>query len=442
MLFNLFDTGEKRNLENPTYSVSDSSNWMGATLKTSSLDVSEKTALGVPAIYQAVNLISSTIANLPLHLYKTDKDKQPVKAINDPLYRIVHDRANDVHTKSAFIKHLVWRALAGTRGRGIALILRNAAGRVAGFIPLDEALVEIKQRIEGGRLIRTYTYGGKVYQAGEIIDIAPTLEADGLNAVSVISLHRETIAGMIEAERYATALFANGGVPPLTLSGPAASPAANARASDQLSEVLQGGRDRKRKILPLPTGFELKNLGFDPSEQQLIELRRFNIGEVSRMFNIAPALLHDLSTGTYSNVEQQHLSFAQQTILPLIKLFEQEFNLKLFGEGSTKTDGGTAKRNTSNFVEFNLDALIRGDLKSRMEALGRAINSGIITPNEARELDNRPAMPGGEKLYIQGATVPLEDAGKNIPLPAPTGDTIDPIDPVDGDTKEGNDNED
>ena len=93
-----------------------------------------------------------------------------------------------------------------------------------------------------------------------------------------------------------------------------------------------------------------------------------------------------------------------------MKLIEQELNLKLFG-----------KRNTSNFVEFNIDALVRGDLKSRMEALVRSVFGSIRTPNEARALDNLPPLPGGDQLYIQGATVPLEDAGKTLsPTPVPT----------------------
>jgi HK97 family phage portal protein len=406
MLFNLFGGTETRSLENPRYSVSDPANWFGTSSRAANgIDVNETKALGVPAIFQAVNLISSTIANLPLHLYKVDKDGQPTKATKDALYTVVHDRANDVHTKSAFLKLLVWRAFASHRGRGLSLILRNAAGRVAGFLPLDEGAVTIAQTITNGRVERTYTIGTATYKAADVIDFAPILAVNGVDALSPIVLNRDTIAGMIEAEAYATALFANGGVPPLTLTGPQASPAAADRVSDQINAaLLKKNRDGSRKILNIPASFELKNLGFDPAKQQLIELRRHHISEASRIFNIAPALLFDLSTGTYSNVEQQSLSFATQTILPLVKMLEQELNLKLFGA-----------RNTVNYVEFNIDALVRGDLLSRMEALGKGVNTSLITPNEARALDNRPALAGGDKLYIQGATVPLEDAGKVAP---------------------------
>jgi HK97 family phage portal protein len=432
MLFDLFGGSEKRNLENPKYSLTDPSNWFNTSSRAASgVDVSEEKALGVPAIFHAVNLISNTIANLPLHLYKVDGDGQPQKATSDPLYRVVHDRANDVHTKFAFFKWIVHRALASPKGRGLALILRNGAGRVAGFMPLDESTVTVEQSTANGRLVRTYTVGTKRYEAWEVLDLAPILAMNGMDALSPIMMNRDAIAAMIEAEAYATALFANGGVPPLTLTGNHTSPIAADRASEQVSNALRAGRNPSRKVLPIPMGFDLKNLGFDPASQQMIELRRFQISEASRIFNVAPALLFDLSTGTYSNVEQQSLSFATQTITPLVKLIEQELNLKLFG-GNPKT-----RQNLTNYVEFNVDALVRGDLKSRMEALARSVNAALLTPDEARALDNRPAMPGGDRLYIQGATVPLEDAGKTVPAPltAPT-----PEEPIKEDINEVDDN--
>ena len=397
MLFNIFGSGERRSLENPNRSVADPANWFDASRKSAAgIDVNEESALGVPAIWQAVNLVAGTIGHLPLHLYKVDKNGQPTKATKDPLYSVIHDRANDVHSKSVFFKMLVWRAFAGSKGRGIAIILRDRVQRVRGFVPVDETLVKIDQTIENSQLVRTYTIGSKVYKANDIIDFAPSLKSDGIEAYAPIIVHRNTIGSMIAAEEYATELFANGGVPPLTLTGPGTSPASNDRASEQIMGAIKSSKDRKRTVLPMPTGFKLESLGFDPSKQQMIELRRFNVSEASRIFNVAPAMLHDLTTGTYSNVEQQNLNFAQQTILPIVKMLEQELNLKLFGV-----------RNTTNYVEFNVDALVRGDLLSRMEALARAVNSALLTPNEARALDNREAKPHGDKLYMQSATTAL-----------------------------------
>jgi HK97 family phage portal protein len=175
-----------------------------------------------------------------------------------------------------------------------------------------------------------------------------------------------------------------------------------------MEEQLRGNRSRQRKILPIPTGFELKPIGIDPSKQQLIELRQWMISEASRIMNIAPAMLHDLTNGTYSNFEQQSLNYAKMTIAPLTELIEQELNSKLFGE-----------RNKSDYVEFNMDGLQRGDFLSRMEGSAKAVFAGIRTPNEIRALDNLAPLEGGDKLYMQGANMPLDQLGKMQALALP-----------------------
>lgn len=429
-MFGLFGGERRSSAPSTSVNASNASDWYSfynLPATSAGINVTEDLALGVPAIWCAVNVIAGTIAHLPLHLYKTSDGKTD-RATADPLYSVIHDYANDYHTKFDFWKLIVSRALLG--GRGIAIILRNKANRAQGFLPIDERSVTINQTIQNGTVKRTYTYSGQTYAGTDIIDISPLLRADGLSVYSPVETNREAIAAIIAAERYATSMFANGGVPPLALKMPPSSPAASDRAVEQVSEAIQNGKDRKRNMFALPNSLEIEPLGFEPAKQQLVELRKWQISEVARIFNIAPALLHDLTTGTYSNVEQQALNFVSQTILPLVKLIEQELNLKLFG-----------KRNTANFVEFNIDALVRGDLKSRMEALVRSVFGSIRTPNEARALDNLPPLPGGDELYIQGATVPLRDAGKQpVAAPTPAPAQQDQTDQTEEDTKEENSN--
>ena len=181
------------------------------------------------------------------------------------------------------------------------------------------------------------------------------------------------------------------------------------RAADDFASFLNLGRERRRTVVTVPAGFELSSIGTDPDKAQMLELRKFQICEVARIFNISPSMLQDLTTGPCSNTEQQALSYVQNTIAPLVKMIEQELNLKLFGV-----------RNKKNWAEHNLDGLKRGDFKNRMDGLARAVNSGLISPNEGRALDNRPSMEGGDQLFIQGATVPLTMAGQvNVKPAAP-----------------------
>lgn len=118
--------------------------------------------------------------------------------------------------------------------------------------------------------------------------------------------------------------------------------------------------------------------------------------------------LQDLTHGTFSNTEQQDLHFVKHTLKRWVEAFEQELNLKLFG-----------RQNKRYFVEMSMDGLLRGDFKTRMEGYGTAIQNGVLKPNEARQLENRPDDPAGDVLLVQGAMVPIAQAGQKAPQPAP-----------------------
>ncbi|MDO1559815.1 phage portal protein [Brevundimonas sp. 2R-24] len=393
---------EDRSLENPSISLTDASAWrslFGGGAAFSGELVTEDAALGVPAVWTAVNVIAGSIASLPLHLYKRSPEGRQ-RAEADPLDRIVHDQVNsDYLTSFAWRKWLVTRLLL--TGRAFTFIERGGHGRVTNLWPLDSSRMAIEVR-DGRRVYRYRRHDGRTveYGAGEIIDLVWMPGADGISHVNPLDRNRNAIGLAIAAERYASIMFENGGIPPLALNGPTMSPQAAARASGDIAAALKATRDEKRNVLITPTGYDLKPIGFEPMKAQMLELRKFQITEVARVFNIPPAFLQDLSTGTYSNTEQQDLAFVKHTLTPWLELIEQELNAKLFSD-----------KNRTNFVEFNLDGMLRGDLATRMTAYAQAVNAAVLTPNEARAIENRPAKEGGDDLLIQGATVKLNTVG-------------------------------
>ena len=168
---------------------------------------------------------------------------------------------------------------------------------------------------------------------------------------------------------------------------------------DMLNEKLA---KEGRQVLALPSGHELKAVGFSPSEMQLIELQRFLLEQIARIYSLPPVFLQDLSNGTFSNNEQQDLHFVKHTLRRWIEQTEQEMNLKLFG------------RESSLEVRYNVDSLLRGDLKTRMEAHAAAIQNAVKTPNEVREIEGLAAKPSGDDLLIQGATIPIATQSVNF----------------------------
>ena len=129
---------------------------------------------------------------------------------------------------------------------------------------------------------------------------------------------------------------------------------------------------------------------------QLTSVQVFAVGQVARIYQLPPVFLQELSKGNYNNIEHQDLHLVKHTLRRWVKKFEQELTLKIFGRGSKR------------YVKLNLDGIMRGDFKTRIEAIVKAIQNGLMTPNEGRALENRAPMPGGDVLLVQGATVPIE----------------------------------
>ena len=203
----------------------------------------------------------------------------------------------------------------------------------------------------------------------------------------------------IASSRYGSKAFQSGGIPPAVLQGPFNSGASASRASEDVANATAKLAQEGRPIMALPLGHELKSIGFSPDQMQLLDLQQFCIEQIARIYSLPPVFLQDLSKGTYSNVEQQDLHFVKHTLRRWIEQFEQEMNLKLFGRTSDLN------------VRFNVDGLLRGDLKTRMEAHSQAIMNGVKTPNEVRKSEGLEPLPGGDDLMIQGATVPITMQG-------------------------------
>ncbi|MDX1489726.1 MAG: phage portal protein [Pseudohongiellaceae bacterium] len=365
---------------------------IGGDLSVSGVTVTLDNAMGVPAVFAAVNFLSGTIAGLPLkHYKKTEQGREEQKG---ELSAILSRAVNDETSSFEWRKYSFERTL--TSGRQVTYIQR-VGDRVVNLYPLDPAHVTVK-KASG---LKTYRYAppgvrAKIYKAAEIIDIPFCLKSDMVKAISPIMTNKDTIGLAIAATNYGSKFFLNGGVPPFVMTGNFTSGKGLNRASEDLHDAIKKASKESRLALTLPSGHDIKTLGIDPEKSQLVQLKKFIIEEVARIYSLPPTFLQDLTRATFSNVEQQDLHLVKHTIKRWVEQAEQELNLKLFG-----------RKNTDEYVEFNLDGLLRGDFKTRMEGYAQGIQNGVLKPNEARRQENRPDDPEGDHLMIQGATVPL-----------------------------------
>lgn len=387
-------------IENPTVPVSQSAEFM-AFFGIDSVrlpPVTIEAALTVPAVLTAVAFLSRTMATIPLHAYRDTKDG--AVRLTGKTAVTIHDSPNDLMGSAKFRQYFWQQVFTG--GRGLAWIERDGLV-IEALWPMDPRKTSIKRK--GFDLV--YRFENKEYPAADVIDVPFMLKEDQVSHFGPIKLASKAIQLALAMNEYGSNFFAGGGVPPLALVGPVPKAGSMQRAIAEVHQVIQEAKSSRKPVFPIPPGYELKPVGFDPEKGQMTEARLFQIQEIGRAWQLPPVFLQDLSKGTFANVEQQDLHLVKHLVGQWAKLFEDEVNLKLFGRG-----------NRSKWVEHNLDGLQRGDFKSRIEGIARAIQTAQMTPNEARALENRPKHknPDADELLVQGATVVL---GKQPLKPEP-----------------------
>lgn len=362
-------------------------------------------ALQVPAVLAAVSFLPRTLATLPLHAYR--RSATGPSKIEGKLEKVIHENPNAGMDSFKFRQYFWQQVFTG--GRGLAWIERSSPTQVEALWLFDPTKTTIKR--VGMSLV--YRYDGKDYPAEDVIDVPFMLRPNQTEHYGPINLASKAIQLALSMNDYASGFFAGGGVPPLALTGPLPAGAeAMKRAQADIKRAVDAAKQSSDPVFPIPAGYTLAPVGFDPAKGQMTEARLFQIQEIARAYGIPPAFLQDLSRGTFANVEQQDLNLVKHLVAQWATAFEGELNLKLFG-----------RLNNNRYVEHNLDGLVRGDLVARMTALSQAVQNALLTPNEGRALDNRAALPNGDDLMIQGATVPLGSQPKQGDVPA-DGDTI------------------
>lgn len=397
---------EVRNAENPRIPIGAESFLQVFGISSSGLaPVTTDNALQVPAVAAAVAFLSRTLAALPLHAYRRTKDGP--KKIDGKMEIVIHENPNPYMDSFKFRQYFWQQVFTG--GRGMAWIERNGPQNIEAIWPMEPGKVTIRRT--DGRIL--YGFEGREYDAADVIDIPFMLKTDMLNHYGPVQLAGKAIQLAIAMNDYASGFFAGGGVPPLGLFGPMpAGPDAMGRATADIKRAIDNAKQSKTPIFPMPGGYELKPIGFDPEKGQMTDARRFQIEEIARGWQLPPVFLHDLTHGLKSSTEDQDIHLVKHVISQWAEALEGEMNLKLFG-----------RMNSGRYVEHNIDGLQRGNFATRMEGHSKSIQNAIRTPNEVRALENLPPLPDGDKLLIQGATVPIGSqpvAGKTPPKPDET----------------------
>ena len=336
-------------------------------------------ALSLSAVYSAVELISNSIALLPIQVkFKDDKGEAQIN--NDHELNLAFNN-NDM-SKYMIIKMMVADMLLF--GNGYALIERSG-GHVTGIRYLEANDVQVQWDKYKKKLYYTCnTVAGKVIQPENILHIYKN-SRDGHTGIGVLKYAARTIDLANYTENSSLDFFAKG----LNVTGiiHAKQPMNKMQAQQALNSIEGNVNADKAYYKFLPFDIDFQPLTQNAKDAQMIETRLFNVSEIARFFNISPVLLQDLSKSSYSTVEAANLQFLTQTLLPYISIIESEFNRKLVGEDNI-------------FIDLDEREFLRTDSQSTANYYVTLVNAGILSRNEVREQLGYNKVEGADELAI------------------------------------------
>ena len=371
----------------------------------------DKSRMAEVTYFTCLKVLSEAVSKLPIALQKVTDDNGIIDMTSDTLWKTIRTRPNPFMTPCTF-----WSAVENCRnhyGNAYVYIDRSTSG--INLWILDPQCVRIKMSMlcdlsEQPDIYYVYTspQTGEehIYRSDEILHFKTSTTFGGLIGLSVQEKLKLSLDGAFKSQEMLNSLYENNFVPKVAVQfQPGAE--TNTQLKEQYIQQLQNYADGKvkgtRSFLPVAFGTSLVPLNIKLTDGQFLELRKYTALQIASAFGIKPNHLNDYEKSSYTNSETQQLAFYTDTMLYIIKQYEEELNFKLLSD---------EQRKNGYRFKFNIAAVLRGDTKSQLESLAKGVSSGVYTPNEARRNLDLPSKPGGDRLYFNGSNIPIDQAGE------------------------------
>jgi HK97 family phage portal protein len=347
--------------------------------------VNPDSAMEASAFYRGVIYISSQISKLPWEV--KDKDN---KVLKNDIHYLLNVSPNPEMTAFHFKLFLLQCAIL--HGNGYAEIERTIDGRVVNMWPLNPNRVSPIRNTAGElyyQVVNGSTSSETVYLKPKDLFIVRNIHTkDAIQGQGVIGYAMQTLGISLGADRFANALFANGGMPSGVLEHPGQlSDEAYKRLVDSWKEQ-QGGRKTGSTAI-LEEGVKYSPISHAPDVLQFLESRKFSVLEIARFLGLPPTKLFDSDSAKFNNIEHANLEVATDTLDTWARNLESEADMKLL-----------SGRHSDKRTELDLYAVFRGDMNTRSQYFSRMMQSGAITPNEIRTKEGLAPYDGGDRYYI------------------------------------------
>lgn len=335
--------------------------------------MSTRTAENLSAVLACSTVISSSLASIPALVYRREGENR-IEAGSHALARLTRAGVSEGMTWPDFLEHLVVSALLA--GNGLAQITRGADGSLAGLDFIPWGWVTVVQ-LRSGRLAYDVSNGrGQSWRllSGEVIHLRDRTD-DGLIGRSRLSRASDVVSAAHASNTFARKFLDNSAQPSGVIEVPGVmSPDAGERMRFSLNERHQGAA-RAGTTMILDGGASWKAAQISPEDAELLETRKFGVEEICRLFQVPPPLVQDYSHNTFTNSETAGRWFAMFTLAPWARKIETDFARSLFATGSGYE------------LELDLSGFLRGDPKTRWESHKIALDTGVLDPDEVRQVE-------------------------------------------------------
>lgn len=380
-------------------SIENTDGWYASGMGDAGEPVTDSSVLSISSAWACINLLSGTIASLPLMVYR--RDAKGIREVyrDHPLYRLLHDSPNYDQTAVDF-----WEFIAASiemRGNAYARIERNSRG-IASLMPVNPALMGVR-RLQNGSIEYRWSQDGRYFvETDKTMLHIRGFGGNPLGGMSTLHYGRHTFSLARAVDKSASSTFKNGMRPSGVLTFDKwLTPEQRKLAEEKLASKFQTAADTGKPMI-LEGGTKWEQLTLAPEDAQMLESRSFSVEEVCRFFGVPPFMIgHTEKTTSWgSGIEQQTLGFQKFTLRRRLKRIEQAIEKQLLT---------TADRASGVSVEFNLEGLLRADSAGRARFYQQMTQIGAMTINEVRDLENLPPVDGGDIPRMQMQNKPISE---------------------------------
>ena len=349
--------------------------------------INGQSAFEIVAFFSAVSLISDTISTLPCDAFiRIDGDRQPYRPKPSWVDQPDVDTTRQAHYGALVTSLLVY-------GNSYTRVFRDRNGEVVNLVVLDPTTVEVK-RNSIGRKTFVVTGESKTLTSDDIIHIIDLAEPGSLTGIARVSKLKDALGVASALQAYAARFFGQGATTQGVIEFP------GALTQEQAKNLVDGFDSRHRgwrkahKTGVLSGGAQYKPTSVPNDQAQFLDSRRFAVEEMARAFNIPLHMMGIPGTASYASVEQNNLQFISHTLRPILEKIEWSYSKLL--------------PTPAAFIKFNFNALLRGDLQSRMTSYSIGTQSGVMSVNDVRRLEDLSPVTDGNQHRVPLANIDLE----------------------------------